>query len=410
MQYNISPSTGKAALILTLLALVMTLGACMKTVPHPPLDVTFLPDKGDFLSKDGERISMEKITMMAEGKDYILVGESHKNVCDHKVQQRLLAALAASQSPPSIGLEMVAVDMQPILDDFAKGQVEIDALKEELQWSTKWGYPYSLFKPLFQVAQEHSLPVAGLNVPTAVTKKITKEGMESLTDEERALLPSTIVPPMEAQKPLLDMVFGRHTGKDADDETQRERFHLVQSIWDSKMAEEAVRLRRKYDWPVMVIAGSGHVENGWGIAHRIRRFDPQAEILMLMPWRGGKFDARKGDAFFYCPATYQSRMGATLTDTGFGGLLVEAVKRGSRADKAGLRPGDILLEASGVSLDSLFSLHIAGSKVYKEGAELIFTVRRGNDTYTANVGKLGQGKPGKPRSKKDKEQPDSIKE
>ena len=86
-------------------------------------------------------------------------------------------------------------------------------------------------------------------------------------------------------------------------------------------------------------------------------------------------------------------MGASLTATGFGGLLVEGVKRGSRADKAGLRPGDVLIESSGIKLDYLFSLHMAGSKVYKAGDELIFTVRRGAETFSANMGKLGVAKP-----------------
>jgi len=138
-----------------------------------------------------------------------------------------------------------------------------------------------------------------------------------------------------------------------------------------------------------VVAGSGHVENGWGIARRIHRFDPGAKVLLILPWRGGAFDGESGDAFFYCPDSYESRMGATLTDTGRGGLLVERVARGSRADKAGLRPGDVLERASGVALDSLFDLHRAGFKVHEADEPLVFTVRRGCDTLTVDVGKLG---------------------
>ena len=116
-------------------------------------------------------------------------------------------------------------------------------------------------------------------------------------------------------------------------------------------------------------------------------------ILTLMPWRGGELDTGSGDAFFYCPETYESKMGASLTATGFGGLLVEGVKRGSRAEKAGLRPGDVLVESSGIRLDHLFSLHMAGSKVYKAGNELIFIVRRGAENFSINMGKLGVTKP-----------------
>lgn len=372
-----------------ILLVTLTLGACVKTVVHPPLEVTFLPQKNEFVSKYGDRLTLDEIITMSKGKDYILIGEGHKNVCDHNVQQMLLSALSTTEAPPAVGLEMVAVDMQPILDDFGKGQVEVGAIEEELQWSTKWGYSFSLFRGLFEIANRNSLPMAGLNVPTRVTKKITKEGLDALTEEEKGFLPAEIVPPAREQLAFLDMIYSQHSGLAADNATQQERFRLVQSIWDSKMAEEAVRVHKKYDWPVFIVAGGGHVENGWGIARRIRLFDPGAKILSLMPWRGGEFDGDSADAFFYCPDTYESRLGATLTATGNGGLLVEGVKRNSRAAKAGMRPGDVLVEAAGISLDYLFSLHMAGAKVHEEGVPLVFTVRRGGEVFKADVGKLG---------------------
>jgi len=392
MKCNQPGNSARPLPVVLLLSLLLALGACMKTVEHPPLEVTFLPDKGSFISKDGDQVSFDEIIMMTMGKDYILVGEGHRNVCDHKIQQRLFSALSASDSPPALGLEMVAVDMQPVLDDFAAKKVKIDDLEAQLQWSTKWGYPFSLFRPIFETASEHDIPVAGLNAPTAITRKVSKEGIESLTEEEKAYLPREIIPPSDEQLEFLDMVFAQHETKDAENTTEKERFRLVQSIWDSKMAEEAVRLHKEQGRPVVIIAGAGHVENGWGIARRLKMFDPEAKILILAPWRGGEYDREAGDVSFYCPDTYESKMGATLTATGFGGLLVEAVKRDSRAAQAGLRPGDVLVEAAGIQLDYLFSLHMAGSKVHDADEELIFTVRRGGETFKANVGKLGQNK------------------
>lgn len=376
--------------VLLLLCLSATLGACVKQVQHPALDVTFLPQKGEFISKYGDRLTLEEIIGISKDKDYILIGEGHKNAEDHKVQQALLKALAGSGRGLSVGLEMVSVDMQPVLDDFAAGRVEVDALEEELQWKTRWGYPFSLFRPLFETVNRNSLPVAGLNLPSSVIKKISKQGLDSLTEDERALLPGKIVPPVREQLDFLDAIYAQHEGREADNATAKERFRLIQSVWDSKMAEEAVRLRRQYDWPVLIIAGAGHVENGWGIARRIRRFDPGASILLLMPWRGGEFDRESADAFFYSPDSYNSRMGALLTATGRGGLLVERVTRGSRAEKAGLRPGDVLVEAAAIPLDHLFDLHMAGAKVHKADVPLVFTVRRGSETFAVDVGKLGK--------------------
>ncbi|MUM77389.1 hypothetical protein GKC30_07070 [Pseudodesulfovibrio sp. F-1] len=374
------------------------LAACSSRIAHPPLQVTFLPASGEFVSVDGERLAFEEVMGLARDAEYILLGENHPNVCDHTVQLRVLAALAESDTPPAVGLEMVAADMQAVLDDFSAGTVEVDAMEEELEWRDRWGYPFALFRGHFEIIRRHSLPVAGLNVPSAVTRKIARQGLEALTPDELKWLPAEIKPPAEEQMPLLDAVFALHQERDpdgpeiarVDEATRRERFLLVQSVWDSGMAEAAVALRRKYDWPVLVVAGAGHVEHGWGIARRIRHFDPGARILLLMPWRGGEFAADAADAFFFCPDTYESRMDMTLAATGRGGLLVERVGRGSRAEAAGIRPGDLLVEAAGVRLDRLMDLHAAGFKVHKADRPLVFTVQRGGQSFRADVGRLGQ--------------------
>lgn len=383
------------------LCLALALGACVRTAPvpapepaaAPPLSVTFLPQKGDFISKYGDRVPLAEIAVIAKGYDYIILGEGHRNPVDHRVQQALLQALSESGDPLSLGLEMVAVDKQRELDDFGQGQVSLDALPDELQWGEKWGYDFGLFRDHFAIAKRYGVPVAGLNVPSEVTRKISKEGLDALTDEERAFLPREIVPPSTDQKTFLDAIMALHRDKDADDPVERERFYLVQSIWDSKMAEEAVALRTKFNWPVLVVAGSGHAEYGWGIAKRIRWIEPGARVLTIVPWRGGAFDSEEGDYFFYAPDSYRSRMGMTLADQVGGGIVVESVERGSRADRAGLRPGDLLTMASGVILDELYDLHMAGIKVHEADEPLVFTVRRGGGTLTVDMGRLGRSKP-----------------
>ena len=49
----------------------------------------------------------------------------------------------------------------------------------------------------------------------------------------------------------------------------------------------------------------------------------------------------------------------------------------------------MLVDASGVRLNSLMSLHVAGKKVHDADESLVFTVRRGQATFTVDVGKLG---------------------
>ncbi len=357
------------------------------TVDPEPMAVTFLPDPGDFLGCSGDAMTLEQVADAARGANYILVGEGHRNPLDHKIQQQLAEALCAGDNPLAVGLEMVAVDKNPVLDDFAEGLVPVDELPQELDWKNRWGFPFALFRGLFELAQKDSLPVAALNVSPDVARTIGRNGLEALNEDQRDLMPGRIIRPLEKQLDSLREVMGMHQELDADNATQWERFVTVQSVWDSKMAEEAVALRTRFNWPVLVIAGSGHVENGWGIERRIRLLDPNARIFSIMPWRGEPFDAQRADAFFYSPDQYRSRMGMLLMVLERG-VVVKSVSRSSRADKAGLRPGDILKEANGVALDSLRDIHLAGVRAHDNKKPLVFVVRRGDDSIAVNVGML----------------------
>jgi len=354
----------------------------------PEMDVTFAPQKGDFLALDGSRLSLQTVVEGLEGADYVVIGEGHTNACDHKMQQALLQGLSRNGRPLSLGLEMIGVDKQPVLDDFGKGQVRVEALEEELDWKKRWGYPFELFRGHFELAEKRCLPVAGINVPPDVVRKVSEEGVEKLDSLEASYMPEEVVMPPQEQRDSLMEVLALHEGGDEADEERAERFLYIQSVWDSMMAEQAVKLRARYDWPVVLVAGGGHVEYGWGIPDRIRRLDPDAVVMTVMPWRGREYDPDAADYSFYCPSSYESRLGATLV-RGARGVYVESVKRDSRAYRSGLRPNMVIVKAQGIPVKELFDIHRAGKKAHDNDASLIFTTRLGGEEYTLDFGPLG---------------------
>ncbi len=376
--------------VAVLLVLTMfILSGCAKEV-NPPLSVTFLPERGEFINEHGERVSFYQALGLAAKADYVLLGEGHKNSCDHDVQQRIVRGLVQAGQAPAIGLEMVAVDMQPVLDRFNSGEIKLGELEKELDWSA-WGYPFELFEPLFAQALQFGLPLGALNAPKRVTSKFSKEGEGALTEEDRLYFPASIISHLPEQEEMLRASFALH--EDIEEfETQIEQFMLVQATWDTMMAQQAVRLRELTGRPVVVIAGAGHVDFDWGIPRRIRLLDPEAKVTTLVPVRDiYQFDEAMGTLAFYCPSSYKGRLGMTL-EVRQGRVVVVEVKPETRAAIAGLRPGDELIRAQGISVSALADLHKAGRLAHNTNKPLKLVLERHGQRVSVNLGKLGDRK------------------
>lgn len=336
---------------------------------------------GEFLDASANMLDPALAARKAAGAGYVLVGEGHPVACDHLVQARVIELMVQAGTSPAIGLEMVGLDFQPVLDRFNQGDLSLDQLAAALDWEHTWGYPFALYRPVFEAAKAHNLPVFALNAPRQVARKVGKVGLKGLSPQERQGLPARILPGPAAQEQDLREVFDLHPSRDggtskAERGTAWRRFLTVQHFWDTMMASRAVQVRRQTGRPVVVLAGGGHVENGWGVASRLAALDPDAARLLVMPWRGGEPpEPGQADIFAYCPESQRLRLGFTLEVRG-SAVLVTEVEPGSTAATAGFQAGDVIDAAGGRPVAKLFDLHQEAVTAHKEGGPLRLRVLR----------------------------------
>lgn len=348
---------------------------------------------GELFAPGGEAVAVERAVREMRGARYVLVGEGHTVACDHRVQADVLDAMVAAGERPVLGLEMVPVDLQPVLDRFNAGEIGVDDLEEALDWEETWGHAFVLYAPIFKAARRLGVPVVALNVPKRVVRAVSEGGVEGVDEADRGLVPGEIIGPMDSQREMLEEQFQQHRDMmgEKDSGGMAERFMLVQSLWDTAMASNARAAQARLGRPVLVLAGSGHVEYGWGIAHRLRVLDPGARVVTVLPWRGlDEVDPDGADWYFYCAQTSSSRLGFTLKLLP-GAAEVEAVAPGTKVDKAGFKAGDRIVTVQGMPVQDLWVLHKAAVQAKKAGEELRFGVERGAALLELHIALTGVG-------------------
>ncbi|THB63637.1 MAG: PDZ domain-containing protein [Desulfovibrio sp.] len=375
-------------------------GDLFELAPASAMDMSESQDVSRTHDHRMSRIRDEQFAEIARSADFVLIGEAHTSPCDHIMQAKLLEliyqdryTMRQANFAPVLGLEMVGVDYQPVLDRFNAGELSPADLELALDWADTWGHPFELYLPIFEKARELGVAVYALNVPPRVVRLYRTEGEENLDEQDRTYLPAQLIGPSEEQIEALQEEMERH-GAMAQERGSTgfspERFFRIQSLWDSMMAEQALRVARETNRQVVILAGQGHVEQGWGIPHRLETLAPGSEALLVVPWRGEEIEDDPGQVLFYCGLSHRSRLGFTLiwdleANDGRGGALVEEVEPGSRAEAGGVVVGDLIIKAQGLEVDSMGVLHQAGMQAAQEDHILRLTVLRGGDEIGLEV-------------------------
>lgn len=203
----------------------------------------------------------------------VYLGETHDQEADHQAQLAIIQALHQHQPKLAIALEMFQRPAQPLLDQYLAGKLTEADLQSRSQFSQRWGFPWEYYAPILRFAREQQLPLIALNTPSEVTRKVARQGLESLTFPERRFIPpaSEIRTDNAAYRQMALQVYEEiHQGRTSS--SNFERFFLAQVLWDETMAEGIARFAQANPHTLtVVLAGQGHLVYGHGIPSRVAR-------------------------------------------------------------------------------------------------------------------------------------------
>ncbi|WP_319529657.1 ChaN family lipoprotein [uncultured Cohaesibacter sp.] len=218
----------------------------------------------------GVEIAFDLLVNVIGSNSAIYLGENHDNLAAHEVQLKLIKALYERRNGKiAIGMEMFRCDVQDRLDGLTTGALPHDAFNQlfDEQWSWRPAY-----QPILDFIHENRLPLIGLK-PTKAVEDVVREGGR---DEN--------TPELE----LWDVHHRPHylpQFQNSAHPERAERGYRIMTLWDEAMAHHTARFlsdSANRDTLMITLAGSGHINYGFGIPKRtFRRF--QHSYVTLLP-------------------------------------------------------------------------------------------------------------------------------
>jgi len=303
-------------------------------------------------------------------RQVVLLGETHDDAEHHRWQLQTIAALHALRPDMVLGLEMFPRRVQPALDRWVAGELGEAEFLRDSAWREVWNMDPQLYLPIFHFARMNRIPMVALNVDRDLTRAVREQGFDALPASRR----EGVARPAAASPGYVDFLFEAYAAHEREEgaaataatgakkppsreDSAFKRFVETQLVWDRAMAERLAASLNRPSAPLVVgVMGSGHAVHGYGVPHQLKDLGV-TDVAVLLPWGAdagcAKLVAGIADAVFGVAvpeklARAQRRRLGVWLEPGEGGVRVREVEKGSVADSAGVRAGDVVTEVAGM--------------------------------------------------------------
>jgi uncharacterized iron-regulated protein len=290
---------------------------------------------------------------------------------------------------------------QHSLDDWRDGLLTEEGFVRLSRWYDDWGYNWEYYRDIFVFARDHRIPMYALNAPREVVSAVRRRGFANLTPDEAAHIPKDIDASNPDHLAFFKATFAGETGGpmmmgNMTDDMWKSMLS-AQATWDATMGYNAVQTLKRdggSDAIMVVLVGAGHVAYGLGIEHQARQWftGPIASVIPmevtdnLVPIKTVR--ASYANFIWGIPeeidSLYPNPGLSTRSIENGKALQVLAPEKGSLAEKAGFKEGDVLVSMDGTPVPNKETLNrLVAARRWGDVA--VFVVKRGAETQTLTM-------------------------
>jgi uncharacterized iron-regulated protein len=233
-------------------------------------------------SANGQWLSPDEFAITILPGDVLVMGEQHAtkdNAGDagiqiqHANQMIMIDFLRYRGLMTSVGMEFLEYPFQKSVDRFLDGEISEAEFLSAVQWGAN---PFDFYRDqILAPVKSHGTTVA-LNIPRAIANKVGRDGIYSLDEDQKALLPPIWERGSEAYFNRFEDAMKAHANP-----AQIENFFMAQSLWDDTMAWNVSKHKSNYNDNMVVIVGEFHVEYNLGLPARLARYGIQQVKTMI---------------------------------------------------------------------------------------------------------------------------------
>lgn len=349
--------------ICTALLLLGLVSGCALVQPAPPTP----PPVGSIIDSRSQAVlTGDQLKARLQQAQVVVVGEHHTHPGHHQVQLDVLKAMSKGPDQVVVVVEWLDHTAQAHCDRLSAGDISVEEFARLVDWKNKWGYGLKLYAPILEFVRANKLPLVAANAPLKVVRSVARQGLDSLTPQQRAqLAPALDLDEGPYRTRLLAMAKAHGVGEQA----AQHDFAVAQIARDETMAHHLAE--RMIPWPqskrrAVLFAGGGHLAHGLGLMPRIARRLPGVRILTVLPVSSDSRRLRSMAGGHPAPADLviitqpgprrPPRLGIVFKPV-TGGIEIRRVFTDTPAHKAGIKAGDILVGIDGKPLSSPMDIH-----------------------------------------------------
>lgn len=292
-------------------------------------------------------------------KKIIYVGETHDQFAHHAVQLDIIKGLYKKGRQIAIGMEMFQRPFQGVLDNYILGKIDEREFLKKSEYFKSWNMDYNLYKPIVDFARSKQIPIVALNISREIVRKVSTGGIDSLSEDEKKLIPTEMDFSDNEYRERLKEVFNMHVDMRNNSLNRKfDHFYQAQILWDEVMAMSIYEfLRENTDYQMVILAGSGHFSHASGIPQRTFRRNGYDYAIIL---NDATAQSDIADYIIYPKpiAGITAPKLMVFLQKNNGEVSINKFPENSVSEKAGLEVGDTIISLDGIAIDSVEDIKI----------------------------------------------------